>query len=87
MTAALLQKWLTNFNSRIKKKEKKIKDLLILNITPCHKAHPMSNIPVAFLSPDCTGFLQSWNAGIIQLFKTHYRKHQVHHIIKKNPEE
>ena len=69
------------FNSEMKINKCNI--LLILDNAPCHKVYPMSNIRIVLLSPDCTGVLWSLNAGMIQLFKAHYRRCHVCHIIKK----
>ncbi|XP_069101478.1 tigger transposable element-derived protein 6-like [Argopecten irradians] len=56
---------------------------------PSHAIPKLSNVKVHFLPPTTTSHLQPLDAGIIQNFKSHYRKKQLAHLVdcidKKEP--
>jgi hypothetical protein len=82
MTAAIFQEWLNSFNSCLRKQSRHI--LLLLDNATSHKAPAalLSNIKLHFLPPNMTSSLQPLDAGIINSFKSHYRKLQLQKMVE-----
>ena len=80
MTGEIYVNWLKSFNSKMKLQNRHV--LLLLDNAPTHVAtQPLSNVKLHFLPPTTTSHLQPLDAGIIQAFKGHYRRHQLQHIV------
>ena len=80
MTSLLFEGWLHDFNKSMRLKKRKV--LLLLDNAPCHKIpDDIRNVEVHFLPPTTTSHLQPLDAGIIQSFKSKYRRHQLSHIV------
>lgn len=74
MTSSLFIKYLTEWDSRLRSKNRKI----LLTVDNCC-AHPnisetLTNIKLVFLPPNTTSVLQPLDQGIIKNFKVHYRE-------------
>lgn len=83
MNALLFTEWLDNLNQSMKKKKRKI--LLFLDNAPCHPPDAQfSNVKLQFFPPNTTSQAQPLDQGIIQNFKTHYRKLLIKHVIARS---
>ncbi|KFM61199.1 Tigger transposable element-derived protein 6, partial [Stegodyphus mimosarum] len=68
MTGSIFIDWIENFNSKMKKQNRKV--LLILDNAPCHPKISLSNVILLFLPSKS----QPLNLGIIKLFKLQYQR-------------
>ena len=59
------------------------KILLYLDNAPSHPTIELSNVKLAFFPPNTTSKLQPLDVRIIQMTKTHYRKHMIRHILSE----
>ena len=78
---------LTNFNSRLVKKERSI--LLLMDNAGCHPSSlesKFSNIKITFLPANTTSKVQPLDLGIIQNFKVHYKRLLLRYVLLKNDE-
>jgi len=64
-------------------RQSKRKVLLIMDNAPSHLLPKMSNVKLHFLPPTTTSHLQHLDAGIIQNFKSHYRKFQLKQLVDR----
>ncbi|KAI0995535.1 hypothetical protein K3495_g12644 [Podosphaera aphanis] len=73
MTRELFQEWLLKFNEKIKKEQGHV--LLLLDNAPSHISNGLeiANVKIQFLPPNTTSQTQLMDAGIISVFKRHYR--------------
>ena len=72
MTSSLFTEWLQNLNKKMRFNNRRI--LLFVDNAPSHAHVPLSNIELYFLPPNMTSAVQPLDQGIIQNFKTFYRK-------------
>ncbi|BFI29838.1 hypothetical protein MPTK2_3g06440 [Marchantia polymorpha subsp. ruderalis] len=72
MTGMLFQKWLKNFDAKMKEANRSI--LLLLDNASGHISVELENIVVLLLPPNTTSKLQPMDAGIIAAFKRRYRR-------------
>ena len=73
MTSVLFVEWLQKLNHKMKMKNRKI--LMFIDNCPAHPQKvELSNIQLAFFPPNCTSILQPLDQGVIQSFKSYYRK-------------
>ena len=80
MMSALFSQWLKDVDKQMKRKKRQIlliKDNAPTNIIPDNLRH----IKIHFLPPTTTSHLQPLDAGIIQSFKSHFRRQQLKLII------
>ncbi|CAF1116814.1 unnamed protein product [Rotaria magnacalcarata] len=83
MNVKLLSEWLSNLNILMEKQKTKI--ILFLDNAPCHPVDiELSNIKLQYFPPNTTSKLQPLDQGIIHVFKIHYRKYLVKHIIARS---
>jgi len=75
MTSTLYKSWMTKLNQKMTKQNRKI--ILLVDNCPSHTQIPLSNVKIAFLSPNKTGLLQSLDLGVIRSFKCFFRKQQM----------
>ena len=86
MDGELLHTILGKINNKLIAHHNNRKILLLLDNAGCHPSNIVekySNIKVVFLPPNTTSELQPLDLGIIQTFKTYYRKLFMHYIITK----
>lgn len=81
MTSEIFEEWVRNLDKKMKNKGRNIL-LIIDNCT----AHPreitnLEAVKMEFLPPNVTSVLQPMDQGIIQCFKTNYRKKLVNEIL------
>ncbi|GFU80378.1 inhibitor of nuclear factor kappa-B kinase subunit alpha [Trichonephila clavipes] len=80
MTTKLFNEWLISLNSDMKREKRHI--LLFLdNCTVHNNAPPLSNVKLQFFPPNSTPKLQPLDLGIIQNFKTFYRREVVKSVL------
>ena len=80
MTAEIFNTWLDKWNSTLQKEERSI--LLFLDNFPAHKlTRSYSNINIQFLPPNTTSKLQPMDQGVINTFKTKYRRRLVNRYL------
>ncbi|KAK7094233.1 hypothetical protein V1264_007882 [Littorina saxatilis] len=79
MTAVLFKEWLEKLNTKMKSKGRNI--LLMVDNCSAHCHVQLSNIKLKFLPPNTTSKLQPCDAGVISIFKSHYRKRLLRHIL------
>lgn len=72
MTGKIMEKWLLQFNHRMKQQNRKI--LLFMDNATSHTHMQLSNIQLAFFPPNTTSVLQPLDQGVIYMVKMHYRK-------------
>ena len=78
MTGMIWIKWLKGFNSKIKRRKKKV--ILFIDNCPGHPTvDNLSHVTVHYLLPQTTSLLQPCDQGIIQCFKRNYRQALLHH--------
>lgn len=81
MTSDLFNEWLQSLNEEMSNQKRKI--LLFIDNCPAHNIQrDFSNIQIEFLPPNSTARLQPIDKGIIQNFKTFYRKEVVKEILE-----
>jgi hypothetical protein len=88
MTSLIFSDFLRSFNAQMRQSKRKV--LLIMDNAPSHLLPMMWNVKPNFLPPTTTSHLQPLDAGIIQNFKSHYRKFQLKQYVdlldaKKQP--
>lgn len=80
MTGTIFEDWLIQFNAKMKRQNRKI--LILLDYATCHKIQTeLSNVSLLFLPANTTSRLQPLDQGIIQSFKSYYRKKVLSHLI------
>ena len=82
MTGPLFTEWLEHLNRRMKLHKRKI--LLFMDNVSSHGGASilnLSNVTCKFLPANTTSCLQPLDAGIIQMFKLHFRKQLLTHVI------
>lgn len=80
MTTELFNEWLTSVNTDMKKEKRKI--LLFLdNCTVHNNPPPLDHVKLIFFPANTTSRLQPLDQGIIQNFKTLYRKEIVYLVL------
>jgi hypothetical protein len=80
MTSVVFAEWLKVFNARMRRKKQKV--LLLLDNAPSHIIPTgLPHVKIHFLPPNTTSHLRPLDAGIIQSFKSHYRRFHLQHII------
>lgn len=72
MTAEIFTRYLTRINNDFKRNNRNI--LMLLDNCGAHPNLEFSNIKLLFLPPNTTSLIQPLDQGIIQNFKTNYRK-------------
>ncbi|PNF41040.1 hypothetical protein B7P43_G08225 [Cryptotermes secundus] len=72
MTSYIMEEWVSAFNGRIKIQNRHV--LLFLDNATCHPHIELSNVRLAWFSPDTTSASQPMDQGIIRNVKVHYRK-------------
>jgi hypothetical protein len=72
MTSQIMEEWLMAFNGRMKMQNRHV--LLFLDNTTCHPHIKLSNVRLAWFSPNTTSVSQPVDQGIIRDAKVHYRK-------------
>ena len=81
MTEQIFREWLQRLDSEFRSQNRRI--LLLLDNFSGHKENKnnapfkLTNIELHFYPPNCTSILQPMNQGIIQNFKTTYRRHLI----------
>ena len=86
MDDELLHTILGKINNELIARHNNRKILLLLDNTGCHPSNIVekySNIKVVFLPPNTTSELQPLDLGIIQTFKTYYRKLFMRYVVTK----
>ena len=75
MTGDIFQQWLVDWNHQLRSKNCKI--LLLVDNFSGHNydTRTITNIRVERFAPNLTSHVQPMDAGIIQCFKAHYRRH------------
>lgn len=75
MTADIFQQWLVEWNHELRRTDRKI--LLLVDNFSGHNydTRIITNIRVERFAPNLTAHVQPMDAGIIQCFKAHYRRH------------
>ncbi|KAF7685383.1 Tigger transposable element-derived protein 6, partial [Cucumispora dikerogammari] len=82
MTSEIFNDWLSKWNTKLKKNNKKI--LLLLDNCPAHKCRDqLSQIELMFLPKNSTGELQPLDNGIIRTFKANFEKYKLNFILEK----
>lgn len=84
MTGEILDVVLTSFNRRMSHAKRYV--LLLIDNAGCHPEElkgKYSNVKVVFLPPNTTSKLQPLDLGIIQNFKTHYRRLLLRYVLAK----
>ena len=81
MKLKLFEEWLQKTNQHFLEQNRKI--LLFIDNSETHSDIELSNIKVKFLPPNTTSLIQPLDQGIIQNFKTIYRKHFVRYLTSK----
>ena len=81
-TAETFEKWVKLFNQRIRFKNPNRKVLLLLDNTKGHADIELTNLKIAFLSPNLTSVIQSMDARIIRSFKAKYKKLLAKYLLK-----
>lgn len=81
MNSKIFTDWLQYLNRRMKLHKRKI--LLHMGNVSSHASAdlPLSNVPVKFFPASTTSCLQLLDAGIIKMFKVHFRKHLLSHVL------
>ena len=80
MTSQLFDQWLHEFDRSMRLKKRKV--LLLLDNATCHKPiDDVTNIELHYLPPTTTSHLQPMDAGIIQSFKSKYRRQHLASVI------
>ena len=73
MTSEIFTDWLRNLDQKLQKKKRKI--AMVVDNCPAHPhVRSLKNIELVFLPPNTTSKTQPMDQGVIQNFKTHYRK-------------
>jgi hypothetical protein len=79
MRLNLFEEWLYLLNNSLMSKRRKI--ILFIDNCEAHSDIKLSNIKVKYLPANTTSLIQPLDQGIIQCFKTLYRKNLVRHLI------
>jgi hypothetical protein len=84
MTAIIFQKWVLQFDSRMRTKGRKV--LLLLDNAPSHivKNVELTNTTIVFFPPNATSKLQPMDAGIIAAFKRRYRQYHLENALARD---
>lgn len=80
---SIFNEWLKWFDKKLRSENRNI--ILLLDNASVHKISPENeptNIKIRFLPPNTTSALQPCDAGIINSFKSHYRKLFVRHKLQ-----
>uniref|UniRef100_A0A0A1X5Q4 Tigger transposable element-derived protein 6 n=1 Tax=Zeugodacus cucurbitae TaxID=28588 RepID=A0A0A1X5Q4_ZEUCU len=73
MTSCIWREIIKEFDNKVEVKNKKI--ILLIDNASCHKLDfTPKSIEIVFLPPCTTSLIQPLDQGIIQSFKSHYRK-------------
>jgi len=72
MTGDLFKSWLVKFDQKLRLNQRNA--LLFIDNCTAHCNINLKSVRIEFLSPNTTSKLQSMDQGIIQNFKTLYRK-------------
>ncbi|KAG8224729.1 hypothetical protein J437_LFUL004899 [Ladona fulva] len=78
-TASIMEEWLKNFNSDMKKKGRKV--ILFLDSAACHPKIRLSNVELAWLPTNASSVTQPMNQGVIRSLKALYRKHLLRSLL------
>jgi hypothetical protein len=83
MTRCIMKEWLEAFYKHIGPSREVLlaMDNFSAHITGLELAQPPSNIRICFLPPNSTSKFQPLDQGIIQAFKSHYRKQWLRHML------
>lgn len=82
MTAEIFNKWLYDFDEKLKIKGRKV--LLIIDNCPAHTVkYELTSIEVLFLPKNTTGILQPMDLGIIRNFKLHFNHYKLSSLLTK----
>lgn len=80
MTADIFNKWLSSFDEKMARKNRKI--LLFLDSCSAHmKTPPLKAVQLSFFPPGCTSLLQPLDQGVIQAVKAKYRGRLVERLL------
>lgn len=82
MTIKMYESYLTRLDAKMKREKRNI--LIFLDNCAAHsKVTKFHNIEVHFLPPNSTSVLQPMDQGVIKVFKQHYKKRLVKHMLEK----
>lgn len=81
MTATFFEEILKSFNRKMRLQNRNV--LLFLDNATCHPALEFSNVKLQFLPPNTTVVCQPLDQGIIENFKSHYRKRLIKEMLDK----
>ena len=75
MTRVIFDKWISDWDAKLRQDNKERKILLLLDNVSSHKVNQdmLTNIEIKFLPPNCTSKIQPLDAGIIYSFKRKYK--------------
>lgn len=80
MTCDIFNEWLSNWNRKLQVQNRKV--LLFIDNCPAHNlTGNFSNIEIQFLPPNTTSVLQPMDQGVINSFKSHYRRRLVNRYL------
>ena len=80
MTSILFNQWLSNWNRKLHSQNRKV--LLFIDNCPAHNLMGnFTNIEIQFLPPNTTSVLQPMDQGVINSFKSHYRRRLVNRYL------
>ena len=82
MTSAIFTEWITAWNGRLRRQNRRILLLCDNNCSAHLKNLVFSNIKVVFLPPNTTSILQPCDQGVIQAVKATYRREMCRQVLK-----
>jgi len=81
MTSEIMEQWLQYFNADMRSQNRNI--LLFLDNATCHPYIELSNIKIHMLPPNTTSVSQPIDQGVIDTFKSYYRKFMLQSLVCK----
>ena len=80
MTAEIWQEWLTSFDSKMLKENRKVL-LFVDNVSSHHKPITLKATELVYLPPNTTSVIQPCDQGIIRSFKINYRRRLMNKLL------